>query len=61
MSLLLICIIFAAKIMDFLNIHAMAKYLDPKVDLTFKKIFSNHPDLLISLLNSLLPLDADRP
>lgn len=46
--------------MDFLNIHAMAKYLDPKADLTFKKIFSNHPDLLISLLNSLLPLDADR-
>ena len=39
----------------------MAKYLDPKADLTFKKIFSNHPDLLISLLNSLLPLDADRP
>ena len=38
----------------------MAKYLDPKADLTFKKIFSNHPDLLISLLNSLLPLDADR-
>ena len=53
-------VIFAGKTMDFLNIHAMAKYLDPKADLTFKKIFSNHPDLLISLLNSLLPLDADR-
>ena len=32
------------------------KYLDPKADLTFKKIFGNHPDLLISLLNALLPL-----
>ena len=31
-------------------------YLDPKADLTFKKIFAKHPDLLISLLNSLLPL-----
>ncbi len=25
-------------------------YLDPKADLTFKKIFAKHPDLLISLL-----------
>ncbi len=36
------------------------KYLDPKADLTFKKIFGNHPDLLISLLNALLPLEADQ-
>ena len=36
------------------------KYLDPKADLTFKKIFSNHPDLLISLLNALLPLSEDQ-
>ena len=35
------------------------KYLDPKVDLIFKKIFSKHPDLLMSLLNALLPLDDD--
>ena len=35
------------------------KYLDPKVDLTFKKIFGKHPDLLISLLNALLPLGDD--
>ena len=34
----------------------MAKYLDPKADLTFKKVFGEHPDLLASLLNSLLPL-----
>lgn len=32
------------------------KYLDPKADLTFKKIFGKHPDLLMSLLNALLPL-----
>lgn len=34
----------------------MAKYLDPKADLTFKKIFGTHKNLVISLLNSLLPL-----
>ena len=33
----------------------MAKYLDPKADLTFKKIFGEHPDLVMSLLNALLP------
>lgn len=32
------------------------KYLDPKADLTFKRIFGEHPDLVISLLNALLPL-----
>ena len=35
------------------------KYLDPKADLTFKKIFGKHPDLLMSLLNALLPLERD--
>ena len=34
------------------------KYLDPKADLTFKKVFG-HPDLLMSLLNALLPLSDD--
>ena len=37
----------------------MKKYLDPKADLTFKKIFGEHPDLVISFLNALLPLDED--
>ena len=37
----------------------MAKYLDPKADLTFKKIFGEHPHLVISLLNALLPLKDD--
>ena len=31
------------------------KYLDPKADLTFKKVFGEHPDLVTSLLNALLP------
>lgn len=36
----------------------MARYLDPKADLTFKKVFGEHPNLVASLLNSLLPLPA---
>ena len=35
------------------------KYLDPKADLTFTKIFGNHPARLISLLNALLPLSEE--
>ena len=34
------------------------KYLDPKADLTFKKVFGEHPDLVISLLNALLPFNT---
>ena len=36
------------------------KYLNPKADLTFKKIFGEHPDLVMSLLNALLPLDEGK-
>jgi predicted transposase/invertase (TIGR01784 family) len=44
----------------FLFAHNMeGKYLDPKADLTFKLIFE-HEDLLISLLNALLPLDEGK-
>jgi len=39
----------------------MAKYLDPKADIVFKKIFTNHPHLLISFLNAVLPLPPERP
>ena len=35
----------------------MAKYLDPKADLTFKKVFGEYENLTISFLNALLPLD----
>lgn len=35
----------------------MAKYLNPKADLTFKKVFGEHPDLVMSFLNAMLPFD----
>jgi len=38
----------------------MARYLDPKNDLTFKRVFGEHPDLLMGFLNALMPLPADR-
>jgi predicted transposase/invertase (TIGR01784 family) len=39
----------------------MSRYLDPKADVVFKKIFGDHPKLLISFLNALLPLPANGP
>ena len=38
----------------------MARYLDPKADLTFKKIFGEHKNLVISLLNALLPFNEEQ-
>jgi len=38
----------------------MARYLDPKADLTFKRIFIDHPHLLIHFLNSVMPFDTGR-
>ena len=38
----------------------MAKYLDPEADVTFKKVFGEHKNLVISLLNALLPLDEGK-
>ena len=38
----------------------MAKYLDPKADVTFKKVFGEHKNLMISFLNALLPLDEGK-
>ena len=35
------------------------KYLDPKADLTFKKIFGNHPDRMRNLLNTLQSLSKE--
>ena len=35
------------------------KYLNPKADLIFKLVFGEHPDLVMSLLNALLPLPDD--
>ena len=36
------------------------KYLNPKAVLTFKLLFGEHPDLVRSLLNALLPLEPGR-
>ncbi|MDR2775416.1 MAG: Rpn family recombination-promoting nuclease/putative transposase, partial [Tannerella sp.] len=38
----------------------MARYLDPKNDLIFKRIFGEHPNLLRSFLNAVMPLKADQ-
>ncbi len=35
-------------------------YLDPKNDLCFKKVFGEHPHLLKSFLNAMLPLEEGR-
>ena len=37
----------------------MARYLNPKSDLGFKRIFGEHPKLLQSFLNAVLPLPQD--
>ena len=37
------------------------KYLNPKADLTFKLVFGEHKDLVMSLLNALLPLAENAP
>ncbi len=36
------------------------KYLDPKNDLTFRKIFGEHPNIMKSFLNSIMPFEDDR-
>ncbi|MDO4165528.1 MAG: Rpn family recombination-promoting nuclease/putative transposase [Bacteroides sp.] len=35
------------------------RYLSPKADLTFKKVFGEHKDVIISFLNALLPLEGE--
>jgi predicted transposase/invertase (TIGR01784 family) len=35
------------------------RFLDPKNDIVFKRIFGEHPEILRSLLNALLPLPPD--
>lgn len=48
------------KIINFAeNSTSMGKYLDPRADLTFKKVFADHKDLMISFLNAMLPLPDD--
>ncbi|MDR1860365.1 MAG: Rpn family recombination-promoting nuclease/putative transposase [Bacteroidales bacterium] len=38
----------------------MARYLDPRSDLVFKRVFGEHPDLAKSFLNALMPLPPNR-
>ena len=38
----------------------MARYLDPKADVTFKKVFGEHKNLVMSRLNALLPLEEGK-
>ena len=38
------------------NKQITGTFLDPKADIVFKKIFGQHPDLIKSFLNNLLPL-----
>jgi predicted transposase/invertase (TIGR01784 family) len=40
--------------------YVMARYLDPRNDLTFKRIFGEHPDLLINFLNAIMPFEEGR-
>ena len=42
------------------NTKNMARYLNPKNDFIFKRIFGEHPDLLISFLNALMPFESGR-
>jgi predicted transposase/invertase (TIGR01784 family) len=37
------------------------RYVNPRNDLIFKRIFGDHPELLRSFLNALLPLPEDAP
>jgi len=40
--------------------NVKGKYLNPKADLTFKKVFGEHEELMRSLLNALLPLEPGK-
>lgn len=37
----------------------LTRFLDPKTDVVFKKIFGNNPDLIKGFLNNVLPLPSD--
>ena len=43
-----------------MRIDMAKRYLDPKADVTFKKVFGEHKNLMISFLNALLPLDEGK-
>jgi predicted transposase/invertase (TIGR01784 family) len=41
--------------------YPYSRYVDPKVDFAFKRVFGDHKNLLISFLNAMLPLPDDAP
>ena len=51
------CQIFPTFAVYNQNVETMT-YLDPKADLTFKKVFGEHEELVKSLLNALLPFQT---
>ncbi|MCU0779986.1 MAG: Rpn family recombination-promoting nuclease/putative transposase [Akkermansiaceae bacterium] len=38
----------------------MSRFLDPRSDIVFKRIFGEHPEILRDFLNNLLPFEDDR-
>jgi len=38
----------------------MSRYLNPKIDLIFKRIFADHPALLIHFLNAVMPFEPQQ-
>ena len=36
----------------------MSRFLDPRSDIVFKRIFGEHPDILRDFLNGLLPFET---
>ena len=45
---------------NHLNMMTYCKYYSPVTDVTFRKVFGEHPDLTASLLNAFLPLEEGR-
>ena len=58
MQLLKTYIIFA--VVNDTKKQSTMQYYDPKTDVVFKKIFGEHKNLAISLLNAVLKLDGDQ-
>jgi predicted transposase/invertase (TIGR01784 family) len=48
-----------ASCLNACGMRNMSRYLDPKADVSFKKIFGDHPNLLKNFLNALLPLSPE--
>jgi hypothetical protein len=60
---IIFCIIFVLIFVinnSVIHLISMARYLNPTADLTFKRIFAEHPHLLINFLNSVMPFENGR-